>query len=42
MLERAGTLVEITGEKRDRSWAYRDYLDRLRVGIEIETFPRRT
>jgi Fic family protein len=42
MLERAGTLVEITGKKRDRSWAYRDYLDRLRVGTEIETPPRRT
>ena len=42
MLERAGVLVEITGKKRDRSWAYRNYLDRLRVGTEIEAPARRT
>ena len=35
-LERAGVLVETTGKKRDRSWAYQSYLDRLRVGTEIE------
>jgi hypothetical protein len=36
-LEKAGVLVEITGKKRDRSWAYQSYLDRLRVGTELET-----
>jgi len=36
-LERAGVLVEITGKKRDRSWAYQRYLDRLRVGTDLET-----
>jgi len=40
-LEKAGVLVEITGKKRDRSWAYRSYLDRLRVGTEIEAPARR-
>ncbi len=39
-LEEAGVLVELTGKKRDRSWAYQSYLDRLRVGTELET-PRR-
>lgn len=34
-LVNAGVLVESTGKKRDRSWAYRAYLDRLRVGTEI-------
>jgi len=34
-LERAGILVELTGKKRDRSWAYQGYLDRLRVGTEL-------
>jgi Fic family protein len=40
-LARAGVLVEITGKKRDRSWAYQSYLDRLRVGTEIEPSGRR-
>ncbi len=40
-LERAGILVEITGKKRDRSWAYESYLDRLRVGTDLELPPRR-
>jgi Fic family protein len=40
-LGRAGVLVEITGKKRDRSWAYQSYLDRLRVGTEIEVPARR-
>ncbi|HEX6851765.1 MAG TPA: Fic family protein [Candidatus Polarisedimenticolaceae bacterium] len=31
----AGVLVETTGRKRDRSYAYRRYLDRLRVGTEL-------
>ena len=40
-LERAGVLVEITGKKRDRSWAYQSYLDRLRVGTDLESVPTR-
>jgi len=36
-LEKARVLVEITGKKRDRSWVYQNYLDRLRVGTEIES-----
>lgn len=35
-LEKVGVLVETTGKKRDRSWAYQAYLDRLRVGTELE------
>lgn len=35
-LENAGVLVEITGKKRDRSWMYQRYLDRLRVGTELD------
>ncbi len=34
-LEKAGVLVETTGKKRDRSWAYQRYLDNLRVGTEL-------
>jgi len=34
-------LVELTGKKRDRSWAYRGYLDRLKVGTEIEAPAKR-
>jgi Fic family protein len=34
-LEKAGVLVEITGKKRDRSWAYQSYLDKLRVGTDL-------
>ncbi len=36
-LEKAGVLVETTGRKRDRSWVYQRYLDRLRAGTELET-----
>ncbi len=36
-LEKAGVLVETTGKKRDRSWVYQRYLDKLRVGTELET-----
>jgi Fic family protein len=36
VLADAGVLVETTGRKRDRSWAYKSYLDLLRVGTEIE------
>src|SRR5690606_36662327 len=35
-LEKAGILVETTGKRRDRSWAYQTYLDRLRSGTELE------
>ncbi len=32
----AGVLAETTGKKRDRSFAYQAYVDRLRVGTELE------
>ena len=32
----AGVLVETTGKKRDRSFAYQTYVDRLRIGTELE------
>ncbi len=32
----AGVLVETTGKKRDRSFAYHAYIDRLRIGTELE------
>jgi Fic family protein len=32
----AGVLVETTGKQRDRAWAYRAYLDRLKVGTELQ------
>jgi Fic family protein len=35
LLVAAGVLVESTGKKRDRSFAYRAYLDRLKVGTEL-------
>ncbi|RYF11728.1 MAG: Fic family protein [Deltaproteobacteria bacterium] len=35
-LDRAGILAELTGRRRDRSWAYQHYLDQLRVGTELE------
>jgi Fic family protein len=35
LLVAAGVLVETTGKKRDRSYVYRSYLDRLRVGTEL-------
>jgi Fic family protein len=34
-LEAAGVLVETTGKKRDRVYAYYAYLDRLRAGTEL-------
>lgn len=37
----AGLLVETTGKKRDRSFGYHGYLDRLRVGTELEQQERR-
>jgi hypothetical protein len=35
-LTAAGVLVETTGRKRDRWYAYQTYLARLRVGTELE------
>ncbi len=35
-LMEAGVLVETTGKKRDRSFAYSGYLDRLRTGTDLE------
>jgi Fic family protein len=35
-LAAAGILVETTGKKRDRSFAYQAYIDRLRIGTELE------
>jgi hypothetical protein len=40
LLVAAGVLVETTGKKRDRSFVYRGYLDRLRVGTELDGAPR--
>jgi cell filamentation protein, protein adenylyltransferase len=39
-LVEAGILVETTGKKRDRSFAYRAYLDRLRAGTDLDTTRR--
>lgn len=36
MLVDAGILIETTGKKRDRSFAYGTYLDRLRSGTELD------
>ncbi len=35
LLVAAGVLVESTGKRRDRSFAYRAYLDRLQAGTEL-------
>jgi hypothetical protein len=35
-LVEAGVLVETTGRRRDRMFGYAAYLDRLRVGTELE------
>jgi hypothetical protein len=40
LLVEAGVLAETTGKKRDRSYVYRQYLDRLRVGTELDSPPR--
>jgi Fic family protein len=40
LLAAAGVLVETTGKKRDRSFVYQAYLDRLRVGTELERVQR--
>jgi Fic family protein len=39
LLVAADVLVETTGKKRDRSFVYRGYLDRLRVGTELGGAP---
>jgi hypothetical protein len=41
LLESLGILRETTGRKRDRTYRYAGYLDRLRVGTELIA-PRRT
>jgi Fic family protein len=40
-LARAGVLVETTGKKRDRWYAYHGYLERLRVGTDLDV-PQRS
>jgi hypothetical protein len=35
LLLNAGVLVETTGRRRDRSYVYRTYLERLRIGTEL-------
>ena len=35
-LAKAGILVETTGKKRDRSFSYQAYLDRLRTGTDLD------
>ncbi len=37
MLEDIGVLVESTGRKRNRSFAYQAYLDQLRTGTDPES-----
>jgi len=36
LLEEVGVLTETTGRRRDRTFSYAKYLDRLRVGTELE------
>ena len=36
ILEKVGILVETSGKLRDRTFAYKKYLDRLRAGTELE------
>lgn len=42
LLVDAGVLVETTGRRRDRSFVYQGYVDRLRVGTELDTCDGRT
>ncbi|WP_181168806.1 hypothetical protein [Mesorhizobium sp. B2-4-17] len=35
VLAEAGILVETNGKKRDRSFAYRAYMERLRIGTDL-------
>jgi Fic family protein len=41
LLVTAGVLAETTGRKRDRSFVYRGYLDRLRLGTDLDVPGRR-
>lgn len=41
LLAAGGVLVETTGKKRDRSFVYQAYLDRLRAGTELDEQGRR-
>jgi hypothetical protein len=41
LLVAVDVLVETTGKKRDRSFVYQGYLDRLRVGTELDEQLRR-
>jgi Fic family protein len=36
LLESVGVLVETSGKRRDRTFAYKRYLEKLRVGTELE------
>jgi Fic family protein len=36
LLENLGVLIETTGKQRDRTYAYASYLEKLRVGTEID------
>jgi len=36
LLERVGVLVETSGKQRDRTFAYKRYLEKLRAGTELE------
>jgi hypothetical protein len=36
LLENIGVLVETSGKRRDRTFAYKKYLERLRAGTELE------
>jgi Fic family protein len=42
LLVDAGVLVETTGRRRDRSFVYQRYLDRLRVGTDLDERSRQT
>ncbi len=37
VLQSLGILTEMTGRRRDRTFAYARYLDQLRAGTELET-----
>jgi Fic family protein len=41
LLANASVLVETTGKRRDRSYVYQGYLDRLRVGTELDAHGQR-
>jgi Fic family protein len=42
LLVETGVLVETTGRRRDRSFVYRSYLDRLRVGTDLDDRSRQS